>query len=351
MTPSIAVVVPTCNRFTMLTRTLRSLEGQTYKDFTVYVSDDASTDETKNHDATSFPNLRIRWVRRKEKFPDIAAHFSALYAEATEDWIALAHDDEIYAPEWLETLIALMSQPSPSGKPIVMAQVGTVVVDARSNPVTYFCRKDQIPDGLYAQEELKRRCLFDGWNFSSNGFLVTREATCQIGLFNIDYEQFDFEWLMRLAGRGVTACSTRLLHTYTMHPENTVGSVCYLQRYFRQKNPSAMKREWLETLQEISTENKEKHRQILKVSENQSRFRSFLKLVASGERESCLELMRTQRVTNGFSGAKMALAHCLCKPIIFQIGGTLLRFRMLLATLQAHRSLQRIEPASWLRER
>ena len=345
MASSLAVILPTCNRFALLKRTLRSLEQQTYKDFTVYVSDDLSTDETKDHDASSFPSLKIHWIRRTEKFSGIAEHFSALYAEATEDWIALAHDDEVYAPEWLETLVGMMLQPTPDGTPIVMAQVGTVVIDARRGEPQYYKRADQIPDGLYTGNDLKRLCLFDGRHFATNGYLVTREAARKAGAFNPDYEQFDFEWLMRLAQLGRTACSTRLLHTYCMHPQNTVGSARYLRRYFEQKNPSVMELEWLETVEGVGDAEKASRRQQLADQVVRSRFRSYLKVVATGNRDLECATAAILQSDKKMSDRQRRLIAAMKLPTVFFLAGIFLRVLTKLVALRRHPQLYPLNDA------
>ena len=316
------------------------MEQQTYKDFTVYVSDDLSTDETKDHDASSFPNLKIHWIRRAEKFSGIAEHFSALYAEATEEWIALAHDDEIYAPEWLETLVGMMQQPTPDALPIVMAQVGTVVIDARHGEPQYYKRADQIPDGLYTGNDLKRMCLFDGRHFATNGYLVTREAARRVGAFNPNYEQFDFEWLMRLAQLGRTACSTRLLHTYCMHPQNTVGSVRYLRRYFEQKNPSVMELEWLETLPELSMEDGERRRRELTRNIGRSRFRSYLKVVAAGDRNMERATATILQSDTTLTQQQQKLVAAMESLVVFFLASVFLRVLTKMAAMRRHAQLQ-----------
>lgn len=339
MASSLAVILPTCNRFALLKRTLLSLERQTYKDFTVYVSDDLSTDETKDHDANSFSNLKIHWIKRTKKFPGIAEHFSALYTEATEDWIALAHDDEVYAPEWLETLVGMMQQSTPDSTPIVMAQVGTVVIDARRGKPQYYKRADQIPDGLYTGNGLKRMCLFDGRHFATNGYLVTREAARATGAFNPDYEQFDFEWLMRLAQLGLTACSTRLLHTYCMHPQNTVGSAQYLRRYFEQKNPSVMELEWLESARDVSLDQITRRRDELKSNVERSRFHTFLKAVATGNRELVVDMLAKIEKKEAISFFRRRMARGILTPIFFDMISKSLSVILEREHRQKHRNL------------
>lgn len=340
---SLAVILPTRNRFAWLQRTLCSLEAQTYKDFVVYVSDDASTDETKDHDALSFPGLNVRWVRRPVPFGNIPDHFSALYAEATEEWIALAHDDEVYASVWLETLVGLMGKKHLSGLPTVMAFGATVVIDVRQGAARYYEQKDRVPEGVYTAEELKRLWLFQGCHFPGNGFVVSKSAAMQVGPMNPGYEQFDFEWMMRVAGLGVTAVSERLVNTYMLHPQNTVGSARYLRRYFDQKNPSVMELEWLETLVHVPTEDKIRRRLELKDNVGRSRFRTFLKAVATGNRELCRDIFDIVKTENQFSRHNLGWAQWLMSPIIFCIAQKALMAILALQQYKAHASLRALD--------
>lgn len=59
--PTVSVVIPTYNRAALLGRSIRSVLGQSYKDFELIVIDDGSTDET-SHVVADFADPRIRYL-------------------------------------------------------------------------------------------------------------------------------------------------------------------------------------------------------------------------------------------------------------------------------------------------
>lgn len=63
--PKITIAIPTYNRAKLLTEAIESVLVQTYEDFELLISDNASTDETKNV-VVSFKNPRIRYHRNKK---------------------------------------------------------------------------------------------------------------------------------------------------------------------------------------------------------------------------------------------------------------------------------------------
>lgn len=348
---SIVVLLPTRNRAAMLRRTLRSLERQTFKDFTVYVSDDASTDETRELKATDFPGVKINWRQRTAPLGGAVEHFNVLYGEVEEDWIALAHDDEIYAPDWMETLISMMGGKHESGAPIVLAFGHTVVVDARRGPVCYYRKNDDLPEGLYTGDDLKRRMVFEDYKFASNGFMVTRSAIAATAPMNSEYEQFDFEWLMRIAEQGITAVSVKLLQTYCMHTQNTVGSIHYLQNYFQQKNPSAMREEWLLSMRDLEADQKSRRQEELQKEQSKSRFRAFLKLVAAGNRKACQSALSEITQDGQLKGWQKALARASGTPVLFFFAQLLLGCILRRNLKKVHSSLLNLSlnEIAWLR--
>lgn len=321
----IAVLLPTRNRAAMLRRTLRSLARQTVKDFIVYVSDDASTDETRQLSACDFPDLRIHWRQRTAPLGGAVEHFNVLYGEVEEEWIALAHDDEVYAPDWMETLVALMKRKSESDASVVLAFGHTVVVDARREPKRYYRKNDDLPEGTYTADELKQRMVFEDYKFASNGFMVTRSAVTATAPMNRDYEQFDFEWLMRIAEQGTTAVSGKLLQTYCMHAQNTVTSVRYLRNYFDQKNPAAMREEWLLSTKDMDSHSMLRRQGTLQKEQSQSRFKTFLKLVGCGDRNACKATLPKVTRDNQLGFLRKTIVITICSPLFFFGAGLLLR--------------------------
>lgn len=326
----------------MLQRTLKSLEQQTFKDFVVYVSDDNSTDQTRDLDAASFPALDLHWTRREHQFASIVDHFNALYAEAAEEWIALAHDDEVYAPDWLEVLVKLVKKSRAAGS-ITLAMTGTLVVDARKQPVSFYGKKTDLPDGYYTADELKQQLVLEHYNLPASGFLVAKSAVGRTGPINADYEQFDFEWMVRIAEQGVTAVTAKRLSTYMMHSQNTVGSKRYVQRYFNQKNPHVMKEEWLVSLKDLPAEERERRQQELQRSCSRARFMTFLKAVGTGDRSLCREIQPKLEEDPNLSAKHRLIVRLICLPLLFLAASVALKMAMRAKASSVHPELLAVE--------
>ena len=65
--PTVSVVIPTYNRATRLTETLRSVLNQTYQDFEIIVIDEGSTDDTAKI-VQSFPTLKYIFMNIQPLF-------------------------------------------------------------------------------------------------------------------------------------------------------------------------------------------------------------------------------------------------------------------------------------------
>jgi glycosyltransferase involved in cell wall biosynthesis len=91
--------------------------AQTYQDFEIVVSDNASTDETQAALA-EFDDYRLR-VIRQERNLGLAGNWNACLTEARGEYIALVPDDDRIAPWFLERCLALVERDP--GLPIVIA--------------------------------------------------------------------------------------------------------------------------------------------------------------------------------------------------------------------------------------
>ena len=249
--PRIAVVLPTHNRLGMLKRTLKSLEAQEFKDFIVYISDDASTDDTRLLGSGDFPNLQVQVLRRAASFPSLPEHFTYLFYSVKEEIVAMAHDDEVYHPAWLRLMAECFADPD-----VVFAYGQTVVVDAKTPTKTFYIGNDEIKQGSFTGQEVKERFLHQRLFLPANGFAVRSSAVAKIAPLSPGYEQFDYEWMMRLVYQGKTRVIPDYLTSYTVHSSNTVGSRRYLQRFLNQKSSNQMAEEWLDDLTNLDPSDK-----------------------------------------------------------------------------------------------
>ena len=104
--PAISIVLPTYNRADMLREAIQSALNQTFQDFEIIVSDNASTDGTADVVA-SFAEPRIRYFRQSSNL-GMTPNWKFAVAQASADWIAPLADDDHYLPDHLEVGISAL---------------------------------------------------------------------------------------------------------------------------------------------------------------------------------------------------------------------------------------------------
>src|SRR4030095_8630203 len=96
---NVSVVVPTRNRSTLLSMTLRSVLRQQQVELEVIVIDEASTDDTAAMLAT-LGDPRVRVIHHDRPLGVSAARNRGA-AEAHGEWLAFVDDDDLWAPDKL----------------------------------------------------------------------------------------------------------------------------------------------------------------------------------------------------------------------------------------------------------
>jgi glycosyltransferase involved in cell wall biosynthesis len=109
--PRVTVFIPTYNRAGLLPHAIESALAQTYPDFRLEISDNASTDETPEIVAR-YDDPRIAYVRQPQNLGLLGNHNQFLEHVRTEYALILPDDDLMY-PELLEkTVQALDERPT-----------------------------------------------------------------------------------------------------------------------------------------------------------------------------------------------------------------------------------------------
>lgn len=114
--PRVTIAIPTYNRAAWIEGAVMAALAQTYPDFEVLVSDNASTDETPSV-LSRCDDPRVRVVRQGTNL-GLIGNWNACLAEARGEYIALVPDDDRIAPWFLERCMSLV-QADP-GLPIVL---------------------------------------------------------------------------------------------------------------------------------------------------------------------------------------------------------------------------------------
>ena len=99
MRPEVTVVIPTLNRWPMLSRALTGALAQEDVELEVVVVDDGSEDETPERLA-AYPDRRVRVVRHARP-SGVARARNAGLADASGRWTGFLDDDDLWAPRKL----------------------------------------------------------------------------------------------------------------------------------------------------------------------------------------------------------------------------------------------------------
>ncbi|MCC6543249.1 MAG: glycosyltransferase [Nitrospirae bacterium] len=96
-TPKVSVCIPTYNRPDLLKLAMESVLEQTFRDYELIISDNASGDSTAAV-ITSFKDCRIIHIR-KEKNVGLVDNWNSCLASAKGKYITIFHDDDRMLPE------------------------------------------------------------------------------------------------------------------------------------------------------------------------------------------------------------------------------------------------------------
>lgn len=125
--PRISIGMPVYNGERFLSEALNAILAQTYEDFEVIISDNASTDSTQEIcKAYAARDRRIKYYRNER---NIGGHknFNRVFQLATGEYFRWATHDDLCAPESLERCIEVLEQNSD----VVLCYTKTKLIDER----------------------------------------------------------------------------------------------------------------------------------------------------------------------------------------------------------------------------
>jgi len=214
--PKISVCIPTYNRSEYLRQCLSSILGQTFSDFEVIVSDNCSTDLTgeivRSCDAT-----RVVYYRNESNLGAVR-NVNRCLELARGDYICILHDDDLYAPRFLEREAEMLDRHPTAG----FVHCATYEIDAggvRQRIVRAYPR-DCVLDGK--QEFLR---YLGGHNVCCSTVMVRRDLYRKAGTFDTDLLCPDWLVWLRLSLMADVAYVAEPLASMRVHKATFSSSI------------------------------------------------------------------------------------------------------------------------------
>ena len=208
----VSVIIPTYNRYRMVTRAIESVLTQTYRNIELIIVDDASKDNTFELLKTEYADPRIKIVRHPRNLGGAAARNSGI-RNAKGGLIAFLDSDDEWLPEKLARQIPLLlSNPDVGAvycKHYILEHGGSLSIDRR---IRYY--KGWV-----------QNYLLRGWCPTSTSLFVIRKECFQtVGLFDDSLPSFqDYDLWLRIATRYQFDYIDCPLVKYFIHDESRVS--------------------------------------------------------------------------------------------------------------------------------
>jgi glycosyltransferase involved in cell wall biosynthesis len=209
---TVSVCIPTCNSARYLAETLESALAQTFTDFELIVSDDASRDETCEI-VKRYPDSRIR-LHRLDRNQGMAFNFDHALQLAQGKYVKFLCHDDLLDPTALAKQVAALEGSSE----LVMVTSALRYVDAagRTLGVVSQYSEDTV---LSAGEIIAANLAYGNTIGIPSAVLIRREALRRAGPFSDDFPQMmDVEMWLRLAALGSVAYLREPLCGFRIHP-------------------------------------------------------------------------------------------------------------------------------------
>lgn len=203
MKPLISIIIPTYNRAHILSKTIKSVLEQSYKNFELLICDDGSTDETERL-VKSIKDTRIIYLKQENKGPGAARNLGLKNAKG--EIIAFLDSDDEWLPKHLEYCIEFFEL-YPEADMVYTQNEIVFSEDSRRKPEHYSYKKKEIPyiekkEGFRLYKNLVFNEYLQSCISATPCTVVKKEVFDKIGLFNEDLSSGqDYEMWLRISNK------------------------------------------------------------------------------------------------------------------------------------------------------
>ncbi len=222
--PKVTILIPAYNHESLIDRAIASALMQDFSSLEVIVSDDASTDRTREVAQKWNFHPRFRYLRNEGRLGRVANYHKALTQYARGDWVLMLDgDDHLMDPAFIRTTVEALERQS---RPLpVFAQAG--------HRVHFLSGKRPDVDILPGFEGAERlmdggeylRLVYETGFFTHLGVLYNRVAAIEVGFYTADISSSDMDSLLRLALQGRVLVRNTIAGYWVQHGENTSSNL------------------------------------------------------------------------------------------------------------------------------
>lgn len=210
--PRVSIAIAAYNRAHLIDRTIDSLLRQTVQDFEILISDDASSDGSREVcERYAAADPRVRYFRNEERL-GLGGNCSRVLSMTHGEFVILAGDDDLYEPDFLERLLAEMRRfPSLS-----LASCRVDLIDQNDVVVREMSHQHFAAEPLPSRLRNANRMLWCGYGNLMTG-MYRRELMIRTLLYRpilaTEWDEIDLLFLFEMALQGgVVSIPDVLLH-------------------------------------------------------------------------------------------------------------------------------------------
>ena len=211
-----SVCVPTYNRAHLLDAFLSTILNQTFQDFELVIGDNCSTDDTGDV-VRRISDPRVRYVRHEANLGPFG-NMNRLLELARGEYVCIAHDDDVYLPEFLAREAAVLDA-NPSAGMVHCAIYETNANGERQRAERAYPMDRVIP----GKQEFIR--YLQGHNVVCSSVMARRTAYLEAGPFEGRHICADFLMWLKLALIADVAYVAEPLLERRVHDESVTGSL------------------------------------------------------------------------------------------------------------------------------
>lgn len=195
--PPLTIGLPVYNGERFLRDALASILGQTFTDFVLVISDNASTDATVEIIEEHAARDKRIVLLRSETNRGAAWNYNCVFAECQSPYFKWAAADDMLAPTCVERLLAVLEASPPT---VVLAYPRTQLIDADGNVVGEF--EDDLASRPGAPPHVRLRKVVRNVSLGNVIFAVMRTEGLRRTRLHGNYPTADYVLLAELALAG-----------------------------------------------------------------------------------------------------------------------------------------------------